>query len=60
MYVSNRVSLRVALLGMLVEANTLDLNIRKPLIDRSLEASRYECAHCDFWAIASNLVYEAG
>ena len=28
----------------------------RPLVDRSLEASRYTCAHCDFWAIVSHLV----
>ena len=58
MYVSSRVLLRVALVGMLVEDNTLDKD--RPLIARSLEASRYKCAHCDFLAIVSKLGYGAG
>ena len=45
-------------MGMLVEDNTLDKD--RPLIARSLEASRYKCAHCDFWAIVSKLGYGAG
>ena len=27
----------------------------RPLVDRSLEASRYTCVHCDFWVIVANL-----